>query len=175
MLAFHKISDGFLAISDIFRIFAAMETKNENLSDKEIVDGLIAKDEDITRVFFWEKCSGVFNHIIYSLYDLHPQKQLLKDDLIQRLYSYLMDNDAHVLRGFKFKSSLFTWLRQVAYRFFLLVLSKSHREKDAEDKIASGFDDNLYKDHETEEIRKMVHRVLKAMPDQEMAYILKRK
>ncbi len=175
VLAFHNISGCFMVISDIFRIFAPMGTKNDYLSDQEIVEGLIARDNYITREFFWKKCSGIFNHIIYSLYDLHPQKELLKDDLIQRLYSYLMDNDAYVLRGFEFRSSLLTWLRQVAYRFFERQLSKEHKEKEAEDKIASHFDDDLCIDDSTEETRKMVRRVLEAMPNKEMAYILSRK
>ena len=134
MVVFHIISDSFLAISDNFRIFAPMDAKKDYLSDQEIVEGLIARDNDITREFFWKKCSGIFNHIIYSLYDLHPQKELLKDDLIQRLYSYIMDNDAYVLRGFKFRSSLLTWLRQVAYRFFQreqsFITCSSRQQKD---------------------------------------------
>ena len=168
-------SDSFLAISDKYLIFAYMLTKNDYLSDQEIVEGLIARDNDITREFFWKKCAGIFNHIIYNLYDLHPQKNLLRDDLIQRLYSYLLDNDAHVLRGFKFRCSLLTWLRQVAYRFFERELSKAKMEKEAEAKVVANFDDDLILHNKTEEIREMVRRVLDAMPNQEMAYILRRK
>lgn len=175
MVTFHIISGSFLAISDKLCIFAPMDAKKDYLSDQEIVEGLIARDNDITREFFWKKCSGIFNHIIYSLYDLHPQKELLKDDLIQRLYSYIMDNDAYVLRGFKFRSSLLTWLRQVAYRFFERELSKKNKEKVAEDKVASKNDDDLDINFDSEETRKMVRRVLDAMPNQEMAYILSRK
>ena len=175
MIAFHIISDSFLAISDIFCIFAPMDAKKNYLSDQEIVEGLIARDNDITREFFWKKCSGIFNHIIYNLYDLHPQKNILRDDLIQRLYSYLMDDDAHVLRGFKFRCSLLTWLRQVAYRFFERELSKAKMEKEAEAKVVANFDDDLVLDNKIEETREMVRRVLDAMPNQEMAYILRRK
>ena len=152
-----------------------MLTKGDYLSDQEIVERLIAKDNDITRKFFWEKCSGLFNHIIYNLYDSHPQKHLLKDDLTQRLYTYLMDDDAHVLRSFSFSCSLLTWLRQVAYRFFERNLSKAKKEKEAEARVVAHFDEELVLDNQAEETREAVRRVLDAMPNQEMAYILKRK
>ena len=169
------ISESFLVVSDIFHIFAHMEAKKENLSDHEIVEGLIAKDNYITREFFWNQCCGIFNHIIYSLYDDHPQKESLKEKLIQELYLYLLDNDAHVLRTFNYESSLLTWLRQVAYRFYERKLDKENKKKEAEDDVASSFDDDSSREYETEETRKKVQQVLEAMPDQELAYILSRK
>ena len=164
-----------MAIWNIYCIFVIVRAKNEYLSDQEIVEGLIAQDNYITSVFFWEKCSGIFSHIIHSLYDLHPQKELLKEELIQRLYSYLMDHDARVLRGFEYRSSLLTWLRQVAYRFFERQLSNERKAKKAEDIMASLFDDVLCIDDGTEETRSTVRRVLDAMPNQELACILRRK
>ena len=61
MAIFHIILNSFLAISDKICIFAPMDAKKDYLSDQEIVEGLIARDNDITREF----CA--FIHILWIM------------------------------------------------------------------------------------------------------------
>jgi len=84
------------------------------LTDKEIIDGLIAKDNKVTEKFFFVKCRPLMYSIIAKFfgYDVNY------DELINELYAFLMEKDAKVLRSFRFESSLCQWLKRVAFNFF---------------------------------------------------------
>ena len=62
----------------------------------------------------------MFITIIDRIFDYHVDY----DEFVNELYLYLMRPgkdgvDAHILRSFSFRSSLFTWLNRVAIRFFI--------------------------------------------------------
>lgn len=84
------------------------------MSDKEIVEGLIARDEKITRLFFFVKCRPLFYSVIAHCFS-YPVDY---DELVNELYSYIMGNDAQGLRSFAYQSSLCQWLKKVAYNYF---------------------------------------------------------
>lgn len=165
-----------MAMWDINRIFVVMRIENENLSDQEILEGLINRDNRITEYFFWEKCNKVFGYIIKNLYLSHPNKKQLKDSLIRDLYAYLMEKDAKVLRGFHYESKLTTWLTTVAYRHFKRI--RDAELKESGQKADTVSIDNLKEasneDFEVLDAKIVVDRVLDAMPNQDYAYIIRR-
>lgn len=84
------------------------------MTDKEIVEGLIARDEKITRMFFFVKCRPLMYSIIGRVFAYSVDY----DELINELYLHIMENDAKRLRSFSYNSSVFQWIKTVAIRFF---------------------------------------------------------
>ena len=96
------------------------------MTDQEIVDGLINRDEKITDWFFNIKYRPLFINVIKLIFDY----QVDYDECISELYSHLMKNDAAVLRNFEGRSTIGTWIKIVAIRFFC---SRKKREQMIED------------------------------------------
>ena len=71
------------------------------MTDQEIVDGLINRDEKITDWFFNIKYRPLFINVIKLIFDY----QVDYDECISELYYHLMKNDAAVLRHFEGRST----------------------------------------------------------------------
>ena len=85
------------------------------MTDQEIIQGLINRNNRITEEFFFVKCRPLFISIIKYVFS-YPVDY---EELISELYIYLMDNDCKKLREFQFRSSVFMWLKVVAIRYFI--------------------------------------------------------
>ena len=86
------------------------------MTDKEIVEALIAHDERITATFFYKDCRPLLMSVIRRVFD----NQIVDyEEIISELYILLMENDAQRLRQFHFDSSLYQWLKVVAIRHCL--------------------------------------------------------
>lgn len=86
----------------------------DSLSDKELVELLLANDQEAIEYVFFHRCDGMFAHIVYNVF----QSLVTKEELITDFYFYLSENDWNRLRKFEFKASLNTWLTVIAVRFF---------------------------------------------------------
>ena len=86
----------------------------DSLSDRELVDLLLANDEEAIEYLFFIRCNGMFAHIACSVF----QSQTCKEELITDFYLFLSENDWSRLRQFEFKAGLNTWLTVIAVRFF---------------------------------------------------------
>lgn len=84
------------------------------MTDKEIIEGLIARDEKITGKFFFVKCRPLMYSIIGRVFAFDVDY----DELINELYVHIMENDAARLRTFSYNSSVYQWIKTVAIRFF---------------------------------------------------------
>ena len=91
------------------------ENDRETMTDKEIIQGLIARDECMTRDFFFMSCQPLFKIIIKQVFSYEVDYE----EVVNELYVYLMENDAAKLKGFQYRSSVFQWLKVVAIRFFI--------------------------------------------------------
>lgn len=85
------------------------------LSDKEIINGLIAHDNKITETFFFRKCRPLFISIINHVFSYEVDY----DEFVNELYVYLMGDDASKLKSFQYRSSLYQWLKILAIRYFV--------------------------------------------------------
>lgn len=85
------------------------------MTDKDIIQGLIARDEKVTKEFFFVQCRPLFCSIMQKVFDYEVDY----DELVNELYVYLMEDDAVKLRSFQNRSSVFQWLKVLSIRFFV--------------------------------------------------------
>lgn len=85
------------------------------MTDKEIIEGLIARDNRMTEEFFFVKCRPLFCSIIQKVFEYEVDY----DEFVNELYIYLMEDDAIKLRNFEYRSSVYQWLKVLAIRFFI--------------------------------------------------------
>lgn len=83
------------------------------MTDKEIIEGLVNRDNRITE-YFLEKYRPLFLNAIQVIFDYPVDK----DECINELYFYLMKDDAAKLKAFEYRSTLGCWLKKVVIRFF---------------------------------------------------------
>ena len=88
--------------------------KMDRLSDRQLVNLLIANDEEAVEYVFFHRCEGMFEHIVNSVCPSLGGKE----ELINEFYLYLREDDWKRLRQFEFRSGFNTWLTIVAIRFF---------------------------------------------------------
>lgn len=97
----------------------------QNMSDQEIVQQLIDRNERVTQDFFYGRCRNLLLSIIRDVFS----DPIDENECISALYLYLMENDAVRLRQFEGKSTLFQWLKITAIRFFIRRKKEFEREK----------------------------------------------
>lgn len=85
------------------------------MTDREIIQGLIAKDNRVTEDFFFVKCRPLFHSVMKHVFDYEVEY----DEMVNELYVYLMVDDASKLRNFQYRSSVYQWLKILAIRFFI--------------------------------------------------------
>ncbi len=136
------------------------------MTDGEIVEALIERDDIVTREFFFRRCKPLFYNIISMMFPY----EIDYDEFVNELYIYLMENDAVRLKSFQYRSSVYQWLKVLAIRFFI-------RKRDKV--IDNSSKEPLYKiEEEGEEFsfeaKVDVERLLESMPNQRYAEVIRR-
>lgn len=85
------------------------------MTDIDIRNSLIARDETVTRQFFYQNCRPLLYKLISDIFTTYVDY----DEMVSELYIHLMANDAQRLRSFNGDSSIYQWMKTVARRFFL--------------------------------------------------------
>ena len=138
------------------------------MTDKEIIQGLIARDDKVTKEFFFVECRPLFCKIISFVFSYEVDY----DEFVNELYVYLMDNDAQKLRDFQYRSSLYMWLKILAIRFFI---KKRGRMIDVNPERTPYVEPELSSDEENEEYAKAdLERLFKQMPTERYVYVIKK-
>ncbi len=138
----------------------------KNLTDQEIVKGLIARDETITKDFFFVKCRPLFISIINHVFSYEVDY----DEFVNELYVYLMIDDAAKLRGFQYRSSLYQWLKVLTIRYFIKKRNRMIDENSSE----SLYNEHVASGDETVSSVEDLKLLFEAMPNQRYAYVIKR-
>lgn len=140
------------------------------MTDKEIVQKLIDRDNRVTQAFFFKHCKPLFLSIIHNMYNY----QVDYNEFVNELYIHLMENDAHRLRTFKFSCSLYGWLETVAFYYFLV--EKNHDKLiDNESKEPLTQKEEDYMTQNLSEISiDDLKRLFAAMPNRRYAYVLEK-
>ena len=85
------------------------------MTDHQIIEALIARDEIVTRQFFFGNCRPLFLSIIRRIFSCKVDY----DEFVNEFYLYLMENGAYRLRQFQGRSSVYQWMKVVAIRYFI--------------------------------------------------------
>lgn len=85
------------------------------MTDHEIIQGLIDRDNRVTGQFFFVKCRPLLTAVMRQVFD-YPVDY---DEMVNDLYEYIMADDAAKLRRFQYRSTVCQWLKVVALRFFI--------------------------------------------------------
>ena len=85
------------------------------MTDQQIIDALISRNEKVTQQFFFVKCRPLFMSIISHVFSYNVDY----DELVNELYMHLMENDAYRLKQFAGRSTIYQWLKVTAIRYFI--------------------------------------------------------
>ena len=85
------------------------------MTDKEIIEKLIARDERVTSLFFFKTCRPLFLSIIRYVFSYEVDYE----EFVNEFYLYLMEENASKLRQFEGRSSIYQWLKITAIRYFI--------------------------------------------------------
>lgn len=138
------------------------------MTDREIIQGLIEKDDGVTREFFFGTCRPLFCSIIGQLfcYDVDY------DEFVNELYVYLMDDDARKLKEFEYRSSVYTWLKILAIRYFI-----KKRDRLIDDSPLKPLYEEPVQSDEKEDgltAESDLERLLSLMPNDRYAYVIRK-
>lgn len=138
------------------------------MTDQEIIQGLIARNNRVTEEFFFVKCRPLFCSIIKKVFDYEVDY----DEFVNELYVYLMEGDAIKLRKFEYRSTVYLWLKVLATRFFV---SKRNRMIDDTSQESPYDGRNQVADTENSMTAEGdIERFLKKMPNKRYAYVIRR-
>ena len=139
-----------------------------SMTDKEIIQGLIARDNEVTEEFFFVKCRPLFLSIIRRVFDYEVEY----DEVVNELYLYLMEDDARKLRNFEYRSSVYQWLKVLAIRYLV---------KKRENMIETSDNETLYEgqtirmaSERESSAKEDLQRLFAMMPNQRYAFVIQR-
>lgn len=140
------------------------------MTDQQIIQALIARDERVTQQFFFGDCRSLFMSIMRHVFSYEVDY----DEFVNEFYLYLMENDAYRLKQFQGRSSIYQWMKVVAIRYFI---AKRDGMIDMEPK--SALSDSVMQDESVDEEGAMeakidVERLFAIMPNKRYVYVIRR-
>lgn len=107
------------------------------MTDAEIINGLIGRDNDITEQFFYVKCRPLLTAVMRLVF----KGKVDYNEMVSELYDYLMEDDCKKLRQFQHRSSIYQWIKVVATRFFIHRRNAMIEDVSKEPRFGHGADD----------------------------------
>lgn len=137
------------------------------MTDKEIINGLIVKDNQITADFFFVKCRPLFYSIMRHIFSYEVDY----DEFVNELYQYLMENDAVKLRGFQYRCSLMQWLKVLAIHYFVKKRNMMIKDSTQESLYITNIKENT---ESVSSARSDLERVFNLMQNKRYVYVIKK-
>lgn len=140
------------------------------MTDQQIIQALIARDERVTQQFFFKDCRSLFMSIMRHVFSYEVDY----DEFVNEFYLYLMENDAYRLKQFQGRSSIYQWMKVVAIRYFI-----AKRDGMIDMKPKSALSDSVIQDESMDEEGAMeakidVERLFALMPNKRYVYVIRR-
>lgn len=140
------------------------------MTDQQIIQALIARDERVTQQFFFKDCRPLFMSIMRHVFSYEVDY----DEFVNEFYLYLMEDEAYRLKQFQGRSTIYQWLKVVAIRYFM---AKRDGLIDMEPKDT--LSDSVIQDEAVEEESAMtarmdVERLFALMPNKRYVYVIRR-
>lgn len=143
------------------------------MTDQEIIQGLINRDNRVTEDFFFVRCRPLFWSIIGKAFDCEVEY----DEFVNELYLYLMEDDAKRLRDFEYRSSVYQWLKVVAIHFFVKKrreMIENNRREPLYDGDSDPIDDKVADDSNRHQASDDIERLFDLMPNKRYVYVIRR-
>lgn len=140
------------------------------MTDQQIIEALIARDESVTEQFFYGNCRPLFLSIIRNVFSYEVDY----DEFVNEFYLYLMENDSYRLRQFEGRSSVYQWLKVIAIRYFLAKRDKMI-DKPTEETLIDRASKKMSVNVEKQITAKVdIARLLRLMPNRRYEYVIRR-
>ena len=140
------------------------------MSDQQIIEALIARDERVTQQFFFGNCRPLFLSIIRYVFSYEVDY----DEFVNEFYLYLMENEAYRLRQFQGRSTIYQWMKVIAIRYFI-VKHDSMIDNESKDTLLDRVVQNETVDSEKKMTAKMdIEHLLSLMPSRRYVYVIRR-
>lgn len=139
------------------------------MSDQQIIEALIARDERVTQQFFFGNCRPLFLSIIRYVFSYEVDY----DEFVNEFYLHLMENDAYRLRQFQGRSTIYQWMKVIAIRYFI---AKRNNMIDMEPKV-NLFENEIHEDtvNEAATNAKMdIEHLFSMMPNKRYVHVIRR-
>ena len=140
------------------------------MTDQQIIEALIARDERVTQQFFFGNCRPLFLSIIRYVFSYEVDY----DEFVNEFYLHLMENDAYRLRQFQGRSTIYQWIKVIAIRYFI-AKRDSMIDNDSKDTLLDSVVQNETVDGEKKLTAKMdIERLFSLMPNRRYVYVIRR-
>ncbi len=140
------------------------------MSDQQIIEALIARNERVTQQFFFGNCRPLFLSIMRYVFSYEVDY----DEFVNEFYLYLMENDAYRLKQFQGRSTIYQWMKVIAIRYFI---SKRDRmiDNESKDTLLDSSVKNETIDEEKKVTAKMdIEHLFSLMPNRRYVYVIRR-
>ena len=140
------------------------------MTDQQIIEALIARDEQVTQQFFFGDCRPLFLSIIRYVFSY----QVDYDEFVNEFYLHLMENEAYRLRPFQGRSTIYQWMKVVAIRYFI-----AKRDSMVDNEHKDTLLDSVVQDETVDGEKKLtakmdIERLFSLMPNRRYVYVIRR-
>ena len=140
------------------------------MTDQQIIEALITRDERVTEQFFFRDCRPLFVSVIRYVFSYEVDY----DEFVNQFYLYLMENDAYRLKQFQGRSSIYQWLKVIAIRYFI-----AKRNSMIDNTSKESLIDNVTRSKSIDTERGMtakmdLERLFSLMPNRRYVYVIRR-
>lgn len=140
------------------------------MTDQQIIDALIARDERVTQHFFFGNCRPLFLSIIRYVFSYEVDY----DEFVNEFYLHLMENDAYRLRQFQGRSTIYQWMKVIAIRYFI-AKRDSMIDNESKDALLGSVVQNATVNGEKKMTAKMdIEHLFSLMPNRRYVYVIRR-
>ena len=140
------------------------------MSDQQIIEALIARDERVTQQFFFGSCRPLFLSIIRYVFSYEVDY----DEFVNEFYLHLMENDAYRLRQFQGRSTIYQWMKVIAIRYFI-TKRNSMIDNESQDALLYSVVQNETVDGEKKTTARIdIEHLLSLMPNRRYVYVIRR-
>lgn len=140
------------------------------MTDQQIIEALIARDELVTKQFFLGNCRPLFLAVMRYVFSYDVDY----DEFVNEFYLYLMDDDAYRLRQFQGRSTIYQWMKVVAIRYFIAKRS-CMIDDESKDALLDSVVQTKTVDGEKKLMAKMdMEQLFSLMPNRRYVYVIRR-
>lgn len=149
-----------------------MQSPIQDMTEEQIIEGLLARDERITYDFFFTFKEKSCRKLLISIINYVFSYPVEYDEVVSEFYSYIMEKDAYRLRQIQERNTLFGWMKVSAIRFFIKKRDNLIENRSNEALIEKQ-SRNLYEEENTKtSARTDMMRILFRMDNKRYAYVL---